>query len=172
MLKKLLSITLCICALTVLLAGCGNGDAGPAQVPAESAAPTASATPDSSPSASGSALPAPSPSAPNSAAPAENTADEETKAAIERTLLNLTFEKVEESYGYKTYRGVLENTSGVDLESICYTIDLIDSSGAVVEHAYASLYTAYNGEKYDVTFATDKDFEKYELRVDYLILKN
>lgn len=95
--------------------------------------------------------------------------EEETKQAIESVLLNLTFEEVENSYGYKTYRAVLENTSGSDLEYVNYSIDLLDASGVVIEQTFASLSNVTQGKKYNVDFSTNADFEKYELTVEYTI---
>lgn len=97
------------------------------------------------------------------------TKKEEEKKTVESVLLNLNFEEIENSYGLKTYRAVLDNTSGFDIDYVSYSIDLLDANGVVLEQEFAGADNVTNGKKYNIEFMTDIDFNKYELSVDYSI---
>lgn len=91
--------------------------------------------------------------------------------AVENVISTVVFEEVENSYGWKKYRGVLDNTSGYDIDYVSYTIDLMDGEGTVIEQNYASANNIVNGKKYNIEFSTDIDFTSYEYIVDYTIAK-
>lgn len=95
--------------------------------------------------------------------------DEEAKTAVDSVINNLNFQKVEESYGWKTYRATLENTSGYDIGFVSLSIDLIDAGGVVISQTYASADNVTKGKKVNVEFTTDANFVKYEISSSYNI---
>ena len=93
---------------------------------------------------------------------------EEDKEKIDALVDSLSFELVENSYGYKTYEAILENTTGKDIKSISFTINLIDEDGVVIETTYDSLSNIKKDQKAKVQFMTDKDFSSLEIEADYV----
>ena len=95
--------------------------------------------------------------------------NESAKEAVKSILSNLVFEEVENSYGWKTYRAILDNTSEYGIQYISYTIDLMDADGIVIEQAYAGVNNVSPGKKYNVEFSTDKDFASYDYVYTYTL---
>lgn len=96
----------------------------------------------------------------------------DVKAKIDTMVKGIKFEKVKQEYDWKDYEAIVENTSGVDLESFYLDIKLLDKDGVVVESNTASADNWNKGEKVKLTFMTDKNFEKIEWNPEYYIKNN
>lgn len=95
----------------------------------------------------------------------------EQKESVEQLVSKLDFELKEDDYGYKRYEAILENTTEYDLSNLSLEISLLDKDGVIVETAYASADNVSKGQKARVEFSTDKDFDKYEIVLDYFEAK-
>lgn len=62
------------------------------------------------------------------------------------------------------YKATIENTSGYDIDSIEIEIDLYDEDDVVISQEYDYLDSVKNGQKYHVTFGTDKEYERLEVQ--------
>ncbi|MEG1632336.1 MAG: FxLYD domain-containing protein [Hydrogenoanaerobacterium sp.] len=93
--------------------------------------------------------------------------NEATEEAIESVINGVVFEEVENNYGWKTYRAVLDNTSGYDIEYISYSIDLVDANGVVLSQTYAGANNVMNGKKYNLEFSSDEAFASYTFTSEY-----
>lgn len=94
----------------------------------------------------------------------------DVKAKIDTMVKGIKFEKVKEEYDWKDYEAIVENTSGVDLESFYLDIKLLDKDGVVVENNTTAATSNWKkGEKIKLTFMTDKNFEKIEWTPEYYI---
>ena len=98
---------------------------------------------------------------------AENTKERDAK--IQNMIDSLEFELVEDSYGWKTYKAILQNNTGVNFGNFRLTIDLLDESGIVVGQSYANVSNVKDGQSYVLEFTTDKDFAKYDITPEYYI---
>lgn len=98
---------------------------------------------------------------------AENTKEQDEK--IQNMIDSLEFDLTEDSYGWKTYKAVLQNNTGVNFGSVSLTIDLLDDSGVVIDQCYTSVSNVKDGQSYMLEFSTDKDFSKYDITTDYYI---
>ena len=93
------------------------------------------------------------------------------KEAMDKLVSNLEFELKEDSYGWKTYEAVLDNTSEYDITSLSLDVSLLDKDGVIVETAYASADNVAKGQKAKLEFSTDKEFERMETIVNYFEAK-
>ena len=89
--------------------------------------------------------------------------------AIESMLSNITFEEVPDEYAgdWKTYQGVVENTTGSDFSTFAVNINLLNADGVIVETAYDQVSNFTNGAKAQFEFSTDKEFTSTEVTVQY-----
>ncbi len=94
----------------------------------------------------------------------------EIKEKIDAITKSIKFEKVKEEYDWKDYEAIVENNSGVDLESYYLDVKLIDKDGVVVESNPVSTSGVWkNGQKVKLEFSTDKNFDKLEWDAEYYI---
>ena len=91
---------------------------------------------------------------------------EEDKDKISAIIDSISFEVVEDSYGYKTYESIIENTTGKDIDWISFTINLLDEDGIIVETEYDSVNNLRNGQKAKIQFMTDTQFKSTEITAD------
>ena len=89
--------------------------------------------------------------------------------AIDSMLSNITFEEVPDEYSgdWKTYQGVVENTTGSDFATFGVYINLLNAVGVIVETAYDQVSNFTNGAKVQFEFSTDKEFTSTEVTVQY-----
>ena len=89
--------------------------------------------------------------------------------AIDSMLSNITFEEVPDEYAgdWKTYQGVVENTTGSDFSTFAVNINLVNAAGVIVETAYDQVSNFTNGAKAQFEFSTDKEFTSTEVTVQY-----
>lgn len=89
--------------------------------------------------------------------------------AIDSMLSNITFEEVPDEYAgdWKTYQGVVENTTGSDFSTFAVNINLLNADGVIVETAYDQVSNFTNGAKAQFEFSTDKEFTSTEVTVQY-----
>lgn len=89
--------------------------------------------------------------------------------AIDSMLSNITFEEVPDEYAgdWKTYQGVVENTTGSDFSTFAVNINLLNADGVIVETAYDQVSNFTNGAKAQFEFPTDKEFTSTEVTVQY-----
>lgn len=80
-------------------------------------------------------------------------------------LEKVEFKEVEDSYGWKTYQAVVENTTTLTFTYFSFDIDLIDKDGVTIttESAWAENWEP--GEKVRFEFSTDETFA--EMNVEY-----
>ena len=94
----------------------------------------------------------------------------EIKEKIDAITKSIKFEKVKDEYGWKDYEAIVENNSGVDLESYYLDVKLIDKDGVVVESTPVSTSGLWkNGQKVKLEFSTDNNFDKLEWDAEYYI---
>lgn len=92
------------------------------------------------------------------------------QAKVDEMLKSIKFEKVKEEYGWKDYEAIVENTTGVDFESIFLDVKLIDADDVIVESTIVSPNGLWNkDQKVKLEFSTDKNFEKMEWTAEYYI---
>lgn len=72
----------------------------------------------------------------------------------------IKFEKVEDEYGYATYRAILENTSSTDFDYFDFTIGLVDKDGVTIDTVESYVENWNSGEKARFEFTADEPFEK------------
>ena len=89
--------------------------------------------------------------------------------AIDSMLSNITFEEVPDEYAgdWKTYQGVVENTTGSDFSTFAVNINLLNADGVIVETAYDQVSNFTNGAKAQLEVSTDKEFTSTEVTVQY-----
>ena len=92
---------------------------------------------------------------------------EAAKAQVSELEKSIQFELTENSYGYKTYQAVVENTTDTDFKYFSVSINLIDSDGVIIESNYANVDNWKSGQKARFEFTTDQDFASLETTVDY-----
>ena len=81
------------------------------------------------------------------------------KESIETMLSNIQFTIAEDDgSGWKTYQGIIENTTGKDFTTSSVDINLLNADGVIVETEYDSVSNFTNGAKAQFEFITDKDF--------------
>ncbi len=95
------------------------------------------------------------------------TEQENAEAAIQKMIDTIQFEEVEDNGGYKTYRAVVENTTGIDFDTLNITINLLNSDGVIVETAYDNVSAFAQGAKVQFEFMTDKEFTSTQVSVDW-----
>ena len=92
---------------------------------------------------------------------------ENEEAAIQQMLDGIQFDKVEDDGGYKTYQAVVENTTGIDFNTLNITINLLNSDGVIVETTYDNVSAFAQGAKVQFEFMTDKEFTSTQVSVDW-----
>ena len=97
------------------------------------------------------------------------TADEKETAAVQSMLRSIQFVVIDDSYSWKKYQATVENTSGRDFTNFSLTINLMDSSGAILGTTYASVANWSNGQKANFEFSTDKQFATTDLSANYAV---
>ena len=74
---------------------------------------------------------------------------------------------MDDGYGWKTYQGVVENTTGKDFKTFTVNINLKNAEGVIVETMYDDVSNFTNGSKAQLEFYTDKDFASTEVVVNW-----
>ncbi len=92
---------------------------------------------------------------------------EQQKEAINAMVNQIQYECIEDSYGWRTYSAVIENTTGTDFSTISFNINLLDSDNVIVESTYASVNNFGNGQKARIEFSTNKDFASVDTKVNW-----
>lgn len=92
---------------------------------------------------------------------------ENEEAAIQQMLDGIQFDEVDDNGGYKTYQAVVENTTGIDFNTLNITINLLNSDGVIVETAYDNVSAFAQGAKVQFEFMTDKEFTSTQVSVDW-----
>lgn len=88
--------------------------------------------------------------------------------AVEEMLSAVVFEEsLDEGYGWKTYQGIIENTTGRDFDNMSFSINLLDADGVIVETTYDQIVAFVNGAKARLEFITDKEFVSTQIRADW-----
>lgn len=88
--------------------------------------------------------------------------------SIKNMLANVQFTVSEDDgYGWKTYQGVVENTTGKDFKTFTVNINLKNAEGVIVETMYDDVSNFTNGSKAQFEFSTDKDFASTEVVVNW-----
>lgn len=93
---------------------------------------------------------------------------ETLKNAVGEMLGNVNFKLESDSYGWKTYSAIIENTTGSDLGDFSISINLLDKDGVIVSSDYDFISNFSKGKKAKIEFSTDKEFESTELVGSYL----
>ena len=95
------------------------------------------------------------------------TAKTAQKEAVQKLVDNLEFELIENSYGWKKYEAILDNTSDYDITHLSLDISLLDADGVIVDTGYADVENISKGQKARVEFSTDAEFETMEPIINY-----
>ncbi|MEQ2876982.1 FxLYD domain-containing protein [Enterococcus asini] len=91
---------------------------------------------------------------------------------LETLLPTIKFEEQKQEYEseYKTYKAVVENTTGVDIKSFSARVYLEDESGTRVDTQYMNTNDWSAGQKVTFEFTTNKKFTKITIVKDYVEL--
>lgn len=90
--------------------------------------------------------------------------EEGQREAVGIMLGAVTFEVTEDDgSGWKTYQGIVENTTGTDFDNMSFDINLLDENGVIVETTYDQVSAFKNGAKAQLEFMTDKEFTSTEI---------
>lgn len=93
---------------------------------------------------------------------------EAMEEAIKNMLNNIQFQMTEDDGdGWKTYQGIVENTTGKDFSNLSVNINLKNADGVIVETTYDQVSNFTNGSKAQFEFRTDKDFASTEVTSNY-----
>lgn len=95
------------------------------------------------------------------------TEQENAENAIQKMIDTIQFEEVEDNGGYKTYQAVVENTTGIDFDTLNITINLLNIDGVIVETTYDTVSAFAQGAKVQFEFMTDKEFVSTQVSVDW-----
>ena len=87
--------------------------------------------------------------------------------SVKNMLANIQFTEVSNEDGWKTYQGVVENTTGKDISSLSVDINLKNADGVIVETTYDDVSNFTKGAKAQFEFYTDKDFATTEVTASY-----
>ena len=94
--------------------------------------------------------------------------EEAQKEEIEKMIEAVTFELTnDDGYGWRTYQGIIENTTGIDFSNMSFSINLLDSDGVIVETTYDQIATFGRGAKARLEFMTDKEFISTQITADW-----
>ena len=93
------------------------------------------------------------------------------REAMENIVNNLEFKMKEDSYGYKTYEAILENTTDYEISTLSLDISLLDAEGVIVETAWASVENVSKGQKARLEFSTEAEFDKMQPTIDWFEVK-
>lgn len=91
--------------------------------------------------------------------------DGEAIGMIRPLLEKVSFKEVENSYGWKTYQAVIENTTTLNFSYFAFDVDLIDEDGVTIATEYAMVENWESGEKVRFEFSTDEEF--VEMNVEH-----
>jgi len=95
------------------------------------------------------------------------TKEAEQKESIDNWVKSITFNQVEDSYGWRKYEAVVENTTGLNFQYINLSINLIDADGIVIETTYSSFQNISAGAKVKFEFTSDADFVSTDITSTY-----
>ena len=87
--------------------------------------------------------------------------------AVKNMLANIQFTEVSNEDGWKTYQGIVENTTGKDISTLNVDINLKNADGVIVETTYDDVSNFTKGAKAQFEFYTDKDFATTEVTASY-----
>lgn len=87
--------------------------------------------------------------------------------SVKNMLANIQFTEVSNEDGWKTYQGVVENTTGKNISSLSVDINLKNADGVIVETTYDDVSNFTKGAKAQFEFYTDKDFATTEVTASY-----
>lgn len=92
---------------------------------------------------------------------------EQQEEAINSMIEKIQYECIEDSYSWRTYSAIVENTTGIDFNTLNLGINLLDSDDIIIESTYASINNFSSGQKAKIEFSTDKDFTSVDTKVDW-----
>lgn len=95
------------------------------------------------------------------------TEKNELDQKVQQMVDALNFEMVQNDYGYKTYRAVIENITDQTFTDFSVDVSLINSDGILIATEYAYVENLSPGQKGYIEFTTDQDFATYELTLSY-----
>lgn len=87
--------------------------------------------------------------------------------ALETLMSSVTFEKQNDGYGFITYSAIVENTTGIDFDSVNMTLGLYDADGVRAEDAYIGTTSWPAGEKVKLETVSEVDAVETKLSIDY-----
>ena len=89
----------------------------------------------------------------------------EAISMIRPLLKKVEFKKVDESYSWKTYQAIVENTTTLTFKMFSFSVDLIDNDGVTIATKSAWAENWKPGEKVRFEFTTNEKFA--EMNVEY-----
>ncbi len=95
------------------------------------------------------------------------TEKNELDQKVQQMVDALNFEMVQNDYGYKTYRAVVENITDQNFSDFSVDVSLINADGVLIATEYAYVENLSPGQKGYMEFFTDQDFATYELTLNY-----
>ncbi|EOH93772.1 FxLYD domain-containing protein [Enterococcus pallens] len=94
---------------------------------------------------------------------------EKVEEEIQALLQNASFtdEGSDDGITYRTYTATIENTTGLSINNLMATVNLLDGEGVVVDTSYLNANNWRAGQKYKFEFMTDKEFQNMDVDVSH-----
>lgn len=92
---------------------------------------------------------------------------ENIKEQVSR-MIDVKFDEVKNSYGYKTYEATISNITNVTFSYFGVMVNLYDENDVIIESPYANpIQNFESGQKAKISFSTQKDFKRMEYVATY-----
>lgn len=92
---------------------------------------------------------------------------ENIKEQVSR-MIDVKFDEVKNSYGYKTYEATISNITNTTFSYFGVMVNLYDENDVIIESPYANpIQNFESGQKAKISFSTQKDFKRMEYVATY-----
>lgn len=93
--------------------------------------------------------------------------NEDEQQKVNDLAASIEFEIEKSDDDWKTCSAIVENTTGMNIKTLDFTINLLDEDGVILETTYDSIGNIQNGQKARIEFITDKNFTSTKVTVNY-----
>ena len=95
------------------------------------------------------------------------TENNEMQEKIQKMVDSLNFELIENDYGFKTYRAIIENITEKTITDFALDVSLINNDDIIVETTGAYAQNLEPGQKAYIEFSSSADFSTYKVKLAY-----
>ena len=93
---------------------------------------------------------------------------EEKDKKVQEMVSSIEIQLEEETPVWCSYSGLMENTSGMDFQSMIIYFSLLDDDGVIVDEPFMLLDSVKDGDKIKVEFTTTEYFSDYKIRAEWI----